>query len=231
MTASQSARTASNVVEVVFAGDGVSLSGQIDYPETPFLTSGYPLIFVLPHVGCNSVQDCQHYADISLPKGYAVFRWDRRGTGRSGAGGRGSTTQDAVNAYKTALKQEYIDHRHTVIIAQNCKTKLLGTTFGLFARLQLPHGVALVGNQLDETEITAITTRLHIVQARDDWNVPEQYAEAVCGTHRAHYKHGASFYVADHADRKLIDNRSGSFHRGALKSIGGWLEGLRGVSV
>ncbi len=231
MTASQNVLTTSHTVEVVFAGDGVSLSGRIDYPETPFPTSGYPLVFVLSHAGCNSIQECQHYAEIGLPNGYAVFRWDRRGTGRSGAGGRGSTTQDAVNAYKTALKQEHINHRQTVIIAQNCATKLLGTTFGLFARVQMPYGVTLVGNQLDETDITAITTQLHIVQAQDDWNDPEQYAEIVCETHRAHYKYGASFYVAEDADRKLIDNRSGKFHRGALKSIGGWLEGLQGASV
>ena len=48
-----------------------------------------------------------HYADVALEAGYAVFRWDKRGTGRSGSGGLGSPIEDAVKAY---LDGTIVDH-------------------------------------------------------------------------------------------------------------------------
>src|SRR5687768_15080584 len=101
--------------ELRFAGDGVLLAGQIDYPLTPRPAAGYPLLFILHHAGCNT-RDCYHdYAEMALETGFAVFRWDKRGTGRSGAGGRGSVTQDAVNAYEVAMEQPNVD-RHRVVV-------------------------------------------------------------------------------------------------------------------
>ena len=60
---------------------------------------------MLHHACCNTREDYNDYAEVALANGYAVFRWDKRGTGRSGDSGRGSTTQDAVNAYDIALAQ------------------------------------------------------------------------------------------------------------------------------
>src|SRR5215212_8223910 len=97
--------------EVIFAGDEVRLAGQIDYPDTPRPQDGYPLLFVLHHACCTSREDYSEYAEIALANGYAVFRWDKRGTGRSGDSGRGSTTQDAVNAYDIALTQPDINRK------------------------------------------------------------------------------------------------------------------------
>ena len=114
MVAHQGIFTVRHTREITFAGDGVPLSGQIDYPQTPAPVAGYPLVFILHHAGCNAREDYQHYADAALRGGFAVMRWDKRGTGRSGAGGRGSTTQDAVNAYEAALEQPKIDREHVI---------------------------------------------------------------------------------------------------------------------
>ncbi len=211
--------------ELNFAGDGVLLAGQVDYPETPAPVGGFPLVFILHHAGCNT-RDCYNpYADLALTAGYAVFRWDKRGTGRSGAGGRGSTTQDAVNAFEIALDQDNINPRRTVILAQGAGTGLLGDSYGLFARLQQPYGVILVSNILDEEAVVAIESRLLIVMSQDDFNPWQQFGEAACIAHNRVYKNGASYYVARDADRMLADLRGedGEFHPGARKVIGEWL--------
>src|ERR1043165_7949893 len=88
--------------ELTFAGDNVCLSGQIDYPPSASPHDGFPLVFVLHHAGSEDREWYAPFAQLALQSGYAVFRWDKRGTGHSGAGGRGSTTQDAVNAYEIA---------------------------------------------------------------------------------------------------------------------------------
>ncbi len=211
--------------ELKFAGDSVVLAGQIDYPTTPKPESGFPLIFVLHHAGCNTRECYNHYTELALECGYAVFRWDKRGTGRSGAGGRGSTTQDAVNAYEIAIEQENVNPRRVTILAQGAGTGLLGSSFGLFARVQSPFGAILVSNLLDQDAILAVEAPVLVVMADSDFNPCSTYAEEACRAHNAAYKYGAQSYIAENADRDMADVSDGSpFHRGARKIMQDWLK-------
>ena len=218
---------------VVFAGDNVALAGQIDYPATRRPAGGYPLIFVLHHACCNTREDYVDYAQVALDKGFAVFRWDKRGTGHSGSSGRGSTTQDAVNAYETALSQPNINRKQTVILAVGAGTALLGSAFGLFARVQRPHGAILVANMLDDTEVLAIDTQTLILLGEEDWNPVAIYGDAASAAHRQAYRHGAAFRLICGADRLLMSLNSGSstLHPDARKAIGSWLNGLTHLST
>lgn len=208
--------------EFVFAGDGVLLAGQVDYPALPRPAGGYPLVFILHHAGCNSREFYEPYAHLALSSGYAVFRWDKRGTGRSGAAGRGSTTQDAVNAYQTALDQPFIDPHHVTILAQDAGTGLLGSSFGLFARVQAPEQTILISSLLDEDDILAIESKVRIVMTDSDWTPWETNGEGASIAHNRTYRHGATFYLADGADRTLIEPDN-EIHGGARKAMRDWL--------
>lgn len=211
------------IQDLVFAGDEVRLAGQTDYPAQPRKSTKFPLLFILHHA-CGSIRDdYAAYAEIGLDSGYAVFRWDKRGTGRSGGGGRGSTTQDAVNAYEIALEQPHVDRKRAVILALGAGTGLLGSSFGLFARAQHPYGTLLVANMLDEQDILALDTRLCIVAGQEDWNSPERYAEVAASAHNTTYRHGASAYIAPQADRMLLTSDD-SIHDGARKAMRAWLK-------
>jgi hypothetical protein len=236
MASNQAVRSTVNVAEtkeLAFAGDGVRLAGQIDYPQMARPVNGYPLLFILHHAGCNTRECYDHYAESALKAGYAVFRWDKRGTGRSGAGGRGSTTQDAVNAYEIGLEQSNVNSRRVVILAQGAGTALLGSSYGLFARQQHPSGVILVANMLDEVDILAIDAPLKILLGQEDWNPWKKFAEAVCNAHNDAYKYGASYYIAPHANRMLEDTRFEGevFHEEAKKVIEDWLKSLTPTSA
>lgn len=217
--------TVGHTEELVFAGDGVRLAGQIDYPLSSSRKTSFPLMFILHHAGCDAREGYAHFADFGIASGYAVFRWDKRGTGRSGAGGRGSTTQDAVNAYEVALDQPGIDRRRVVILAQDAGTGLIGGAFGLFARAQHPYGVILATNMLDEQAIAAVDTNILIVAGQHDWNPWQKFAKAACDSHsEACSKHLSSYYVAPYANRLLIDTRTDNFHFGAKNTIMDWLQ-------
>jgi alpha-beta hydrolase superfamily lysophospholipase len=193
-------------IELTFAGDSVGLSGQIDYPASPPPDNGFPLLFLLHHAGYDNRDWYWPFAQIGLGAGYAVFRWDKRGTGRSGAGGRGSVTQDAVNAYEIALEQAHINRKAVVILAQDAGSGLLGSAYGLFARVQKPQGVILVSNMLDQEAALAIEAPVRVLMSESDWNAWEQYAEAVCTAHQKMYNSEAHFYVVHgNVDRKLIE--------------------------
>ena len=224
------ALTLSTSTEIVFAGDEVRLAGQIDYPTRHRPENGFPLLFVLHHACCNTREDYRDYAQVALANGYAVFRWDKRGTGRSGASGRGSTTQDAANAYEIAVAQPEINHNRVVILAVGAGTALLGSSFGLFARTQHPYAVLLVANMLDPQEILALDTRIKILLSPEDWNTPEIYGEAACDAHKQAYRHGASFTLTDGGDRLLVD-AEGNLYPDARKVIGDWLNSLTRLST
>jgi pimeloyl-ACP methyl ester carboxylesterase len=197
-------------------------------PASPPPSHGYPLIFFLHHSGGNTRDDFRHYARVGLKSGYAVFRWDKRGTGRSGAGGRGSSTQDAINAYESALELPMVNRNRAVILAQCSGTQLLGGSFGQFACIAYPYGVILAGNKLDEQAILAIDARIHILIGEEDWTPWQRFARAACKAHNAVYEHGASYYVAPQADRLLMDTRmdTPTFQRQAEMVLEDWLTKL-----
>ena len=226
--------TLSSATEIVFAGDEVRLAGQIEYPDTPRPEKGYPLLFVLHHACSTMREDYADYANVALTHGYAVFRWDKRGNGHSGDSGRGSTTQDAVNAYEVAVSQENINRKRVIILAVGEGSALLGSSFGLFARTQHPYAVLLVANMLDPDEILALDTRIKIVMSPEDWNSPQVFGETAVKAHKQTYRHGASFFLTSGGDRLLMDEDVygiTSLHFSARKVVGDWLNSLTRLST
>ncbi|MBL8130791.1 MAG: hypothetical protein JNL42_02955 [Anaerolineae bacterium] len=222
----QVSRLVSETREILFAGDHVRLSGQLDLPTTPAPRDGYPLLFILPHASSISRDDFDEYAATALRTGFAVFRWDKRGTGRSGSGGRGSSTQDAINAYETALLHEEINRRQAIILAVGAGTGMLGNAYGLFARLQRPAGALLIANQLSPEEILAIDTEIHILMSQEDWNAPEVYGSAAAIAHRQTYSYGAGFTLVSDCSRFLMTEYADGtslLHEDARRVIAAWL--------
>lgn len=197
------ARTTSH--EIVFAGDQVRLAGQLDYPAPPKPVHGYPLIFILHHACCNTRDDYLDYARIGLENGCAVFRWDKRGTGRSGASGRGSTLQDALNAYETAVSQAGIDRTRVLIVAAGAGTALFGNEFAAFDKILRPRAALLVANQLDPDDIIALDLPLQILMSAHDWNDPAYFGEAAAAAHRRAHSHGADAFISHSSSRLLLE--------------------------
>lgn len=211
--------------EVTFAGDHVLLAGQMDYPDLSTPPGGFPLLYLLTDTLCNTRDECDTLVEIGALAGYAVFRWDRRGTGRSGASGRGSATQDAVEAYETALHQPQINRRSVIIVAMGAGSGLLGSAYGLFARVQPPKAVLLAANLLDAQAIQALDTRIHIVQGENDWNPWQVYAQQVCRAHRHLYPHGATYTLLPGVAHDLMsqDPLLPGLHPMARSAIADWL--------
>ena len=217
--------------EVIFAGDNVRLAGQIDYPNSPAPPSGYPLMFILPN-GCSTGRNgFKDHQEIANQAGFAVFRWDKRGTGRSASGGCGCAEQDAIHAYETATQQLDIDPNQTVIWAQTDASLLLSENYEQFKAIQKPIGIILAGNMLDEKEILNLDTRLFCISGERDWNLASRYAIKTVKTHEKHYKLGSDSYVAQFADRTLTDTRNKRFHSGAEAAIHNWLTELCPASM
>lgn len=220
----QKASSVSASEYISFAGDNVRLAGQMDYPNENEPPDGYPLIFVIPHSTSNSRDDYAHITKLGSHIGAAVFRWDKRGTGRSGSGGGGSVTVDTVQAYATAVSQPSIDRSQVIIYAQNEGTLLLGEAYRDFAEIEPPCGVILAGNMLDEERITRVAAPVHIVISKNDWNDWHIYGESASESHADAHEYTPSFYVATNTDRRLMYTGGNTFHKGVNASIKHWLK-------
>ncbi|MGJ3240063.1 MAG: alpha/beta hydrolase family protein [Anaerolineae bacterium] len=209
---------------VDFAGDNVRLAGQIDYPEANRPAQGYPLIFIIQHGTSISRADYKHITTLGMSIGAAVFRWDKRGTGKSGSGATGTLENDTLKAYEFALSLPSVNISQVVIFAQSEGTLLLGQEYKAFARLTKPCGIVLAGNMLDERAILALTVPVHIVVSKNDWNDWRTYAERASDAHARQYGYDGSFYVATNTNRLLMYTSGNTFHKGSETSIKHWLK-------
>lgn len=207
-----------------FAGDDVCLAGQIDYPQDSIPQNGYPLIFVIQHGTSMSRADYRHVSSLGMAVGSAVFRWDKRGTGRSGCGSIGTLENDTYKAYQFALSLPSIDPNRVIIFAQSEGTLLLGQEYIQFASIQKPQGIILAGNMLDGKAVLTIDSPIHFVVSKNDWNDWHIYAEQASDSHAEKYDYAPSFYVATNTNRLLMYSSGNTFHKGTETSIKHWLK-------
>ncbi|MCS6964239.1 MAG: lysophospholipase [Thermoflexus sp.] len=212
--------------------DGTRLAGQLDRP--PGLTNP-PLVFIIHHSGPVDRDAYQYLAARLVPAGYAVFRFDKRGTGRSEGIYGCCEDRDALAAYRAAMAQDGIDRSCVFIIAQSIGTHILAQRFGEFVGIHRPAGVVLLSSLLPGEKILAIQAPLHIIISDSEPNQAALGEEAV-KIHRAVYRYGASYFIAPHTEHTLFDISEGpidwsdpdwpeKFSQDAWLSLLGWLNG------
>jgi uncharacterized protein len=113
------------VLPVQFAStDGALLEGTL---ELPAKTGTHPLVVFVHGSGRTTRSDYQDIADLLLQKGYAVFRYDKRGVGASqgiysGVSAKNSVDQipllaaDAASAINNLKKNRSIDAKKIILI-------------------------------------------------------------------------------------------------------------------
>ena len=220
--------------EVRFVSKDVMLAGELDLP---FGDSPAPLAFVIHHSGPAPRDAYGYLAEVLVREGYAVFRFDKRGTGMSEGEYGCCESDDALAAYGAAVEQAGIDRCNIFIIAQSVGTEHLADRFEDYARTQPPRGVALLSNLLRADRIGAIAAPVHIIVSDSEPEL-DALGPAAAEAHQAKYRFGASVYVADHTEHTLFDIRAGPmdwsnpdwvrrYHRGAMQSLIDWLNDYR----
>lgn len=218
--------------ELVFqSSDGTRLAGQFDWPPAQ---TRPPLVFIIHHADAIDRYQYQFLVDRLLPAGYAVFRFDKRGTGRSSGVYGCCEDDDALAAYRAAMTQGGFDPEHVFIVAQSIGTTILANHFEEFAQIHPPTGVVLLSSLLEYEEVLAVKTPIHIIVSDSEPNLSAIGVGAV-QAHQAAYAYGASFYVAPQTEHTLFDISHGpidwsapdwpeKFHSGAWTSLLSWLE-------
>lgn len=213
------------------ADDGVTLAGELTLPRQPALP---PLAVIIHHSGPVDRDAYGYLAELLVARGYAVFRFDKRGTGQSGGSYGCCEAADALAAYRAAVTQPGIDQRRVFIVAQSIGTRYVAASFAEYVAATPPCGVALLSNLLGPDEIGAIAAPVHVIVADSEPDLQRIGPDAVAA-HNVRWPYSASLYIAEDAEHTLFDIRDGPidwsnsnwvqrYHRGAMASLVEWLD-------
>jgi alpha/beta superfamily hydrolase len=217
--------------EVRFVSEGVELAGELDLPLREDLA---PLVFIIHHSGPVTRDAYGYMAELLVEAGFAVFRFDKRGVGKSGGEYGCCEAEDALAAYQAAVAQSGIDPTRILIVAQSIGTAHLADRFAEFAAIHPPLGVVLLSSLLGPEQITAIAAPVHVIVSDSEETLATISVEAI-EAHRKTWQYGATYFVADHSEHTLFDIADGPidwsdpdwvrrYHRGAMQSMIDWLK-------
>jgi len=213
------------------AGDGIMLAGELTLPRN---RSQPALVVIIHHSGPVDRDAYGYLAELLVARGYAVFRFDKRGTGDSEGVYGCCEAEDALAAYRAAVAQSGIDTRRVFIVAQSIGTRYVAASFADYVAATPPKGVALLSNLLGPDEVMAIVAPIHIIVADSEPDLQRIGPDAVAA-HNARWPKSASLYIAEGAEHTLFDIRDGPidwsdpgwvrrYHRGAMTSLLDWLD-------
>jgi len=187
--------------EIVFASaDGTRLAGQFDAPPT--LTSA-PLTFIIHHADAVDRDIYQYLAARLVPAGYAVFRFDKRGTGKSDGQYGCCEDEDVLAAYRAVVARRA--EARLFIIAQSIGTDILAQRWQTFTQIRAPDGIILLSSRLEGERVTVLDAPLAIVVSDSEPALTAICADAVAA-HRARYPaYAATCEVIPQSEHTLFD--------------------------
>ncbi len=216
------------------AADGVILAGELSLPKE---AAPAPLVVVIHHSGPVNRDAYGYLAELLVARGYAVFRFDKRGTGASGGSFGCCEAEDALAAYRAAVAEPGTDPTTVFLVAQSIGTRHVATMFADYLAAAPPRGVALLSSLLRPEEIVAIAAPVVIIVAATEPDLAQIGPQALAA-HQAAYPGQADLYVAEGAEHTLFDITSGPidwsdpqwvqrYHLGAMEHLLNWLDQQR----
>lgn len=167
-----SAPSAIERVETTFQSVDATVSGQWEFPaKTPA-----PLVVLLPAsesvdrdglpAGYGEDPSNGIYAQFAkalVEAGFAVFRYDSPGIGRSSSGQFSTTRSTALEGYTRAVDHPKVDRDHVFLIGHSASTDSVVGIYPRYAEACPVDGVVLLASIIGETDILRVDAPVLIV--------------------------------------------------------------------
>lgn len=159
-------------IETTFESVDATVSAQWEFPaQTPA-----PLVVLLPASeavdrdglppGYGEDPSTGIYAQLAkklLEAGFAVFRYDSPGTGRSSPGQYSTVRSTALEGYTRAVDHPKVDRTQVFLLGHSASTDTIAGIYPRYASVVPPAGVVLLANIVGETDIVRIEAPTLIV--------------------------------------------------------------------
>lgn len=204
-----------SVVETTFESVDAVLAGQWDFPER----SPAPLVVLIPaggridrngwNPGIGESSEQGMYAALTrdlVRAGFAVFRFDKPGTGKSSRGRYATERSNALEAYTRAVDHARIDPAKVFIVGHAGGTDTIAAIYTRYADVLAPAGVAFLSNAVGESESVRVTAPLLIINAGKDPDDRLQYGKFIVEAREKHadLKLETKLVILEDADPGLL---------------------------
>ncbi len=184
-----------DVVQTTFKSVDATVAGEWDFPvNTPA-----PLAVLIPTAGrldrdgwAPGMGDVDHagiYEDLAaklVAAGFAVFRYDKPGAGRSTPARFATERSNALEAYTHAVQHLRVDPDKVFLLGHGLGTDTIAAIYPRFESVLPPAGVVLFDSRVGETDATRITAPLLVVNPGKDPDDRYQYGEFVVEAREKH---------------------------------------------
>ncbi len=160
------------VVETTFKSVDATIAAQWDFPTR----SPAPLVILIPASGSLDRDGLPpgtpqsggdgiyaQFADKLVEHGFAVFRFDKPGTGKSSRGHYNTPRSDALEAYGAAIKHARVDLDNLYLLGHSYGTDAVAGIYSRYQSVAPPAGVILLSNRVGETQVVKIVAPTLIV--------------------------------------------------------------------
>jgi len=227
------------VVETTFESVDAVVAGQWDFPaHTPA-----PLVVIIPSqgrldrdgrpAGLGEEPDQGMYAKLSkvlVAAGFAVFRFDKPGAGRSAPGRFATERSNAIEAYTRAIDHARVDAEQVFLLGHSAGTDTIAGIYARYEAVTPPRGVVFLDSVVGERLSVEVKAPLLIVNPNKDPDDRFTFGEFVVETRRAasEGKLTTDLRLIDGAEPGLIepspsDEETLNLHPSAISAIVEWL--------
>jgi alpha-beta hydrolase superfamily lysophospholipase len=183
---SNAAAARPEVVQTTFESVDATIAGQWDFPlQTPA-----PLVVIVPANGRLDRNGWapdmgeplgagiyQQLASRLVAGGFAVFRYDKPGAGRSSPGHFATERSTALEAYTHAVQHARVDPEHVFLLGHGGGTDTIAGIYPRFAAAKAPAGVILLDNAVGESDSLRIEVPTLVINAGKDPDEHYQFGE------------------------------------------------------
>ncbi len=229
-----------STVETTFKSVDAVVAGQWDFPTR----SPAPLVVLIPsggridrngwHPGLGEDPAEGIYSQLTqrlVREGFAVFRYDKPGAGRSSPGHYATERSSALEAYTRAVDHGRIDPERIYLLGHSLGCDTIAGIYPRFVSVAPPAGAILLDNVVGETDSVRIEAPILLINPGKDPDDRYQYGEFVAEarSRASQSKLETELVIIDDAEPGLLAGRpkNGEFvysiHPRAVEAVVGWL--------
>ncbi len=231
------------VVETTFKSVDATIAAQWDFPRQ----SPAPLVVLIPAGGridrngwtpsLGADPDAGMYSRLTdklVAAGFAVFRYDKPGAGRSGRGRYSTERSTALEAYTRAVDHARVDPDHVFLLGHSIGTDTVAGIYPRYESVLPPAGVILLDNRVGERDSLRLKGPLLIVNAGKNPDDRFQYGRFVAEARdKADEELRTELVLVDDAEAGLLappaEQRRASYglHPKGVAAVVDWLRRQR----
>jgi hypothetical protein len=225
------------VKEVEFNSGPFKMAGQIEYPEGE---APFPVVLFIPglpqHDRFGTAKGYpgydnyfQPFAQVILEAGWAVFRFDKGGTGKSSSGL--NIQADIVAAYRSLIIQKNVNREKIGVIAFQAGAAYFYRKAYEMQMSNKIHHASLISTGVNDQKIEGFDLPILIV-AGDDRTlrsevVLRKYSERTGRPTYVYEAVGASEHLCSNTNPSLFKENGCKIHDGAIKAVSEWYTKMR----